>query len=497
MKKRWFFRFWESAVFLVLLVCILSLVSGWVERKASTIEYEPFLQDAQEFDVLFIGDSHMYNSVFPMELWRDYGIASYNIACYGNTIPVSYWSMMNALDYAKPKLMVIGIKDVEKNYKLTGSSGDVHTALDAYPLSRTKVRAIEDLMNDPYAVDDDGNRYIDLKWEYYFKLGKYHSRWSEISKSDIFVEANCQKGAGMVIGVAQPDDYEITDAYAEENGWGYVYLRRMIEECRKRGIEVLLTQLPFPADDDDQRQGNLVGYIAEEYGVNYIDFVNMDQVADYYTDCYDPSSHLNPSGARKTTDYLGQYIMDHYDIPDRSKDPAYAHWELDYDVYEQYKLGHIAAQKKLENVLMLLHDESFSAVVRIKEDSPLYDDDTLMTLMHNIAREHVYEKDLFSKWSGSIFPLEGLDEAAWDAQAYSLIVDRSRGEISEFVGSGQKIGVDASFGFVSDENGEGITLTRQGEEHTYFSGDSGSKPVGVSILVISDRTGMVAAELSF
>lgn len=177
----------SALVFLALLMTTVAFVSRVVERKASRNKLQPYFDHAQEYDVLFIGDSHDLNGIFPMELWRDYGIASYNLASIGNTVPVSYWSMMNALQYAQPKLMVIGVKDVDKHYKLTGSSGDVHTALDAYPLTMTKIRAIEDLMSDPYAMDDAGDYYADLKWEYYFTLGKYHARWNEVTLSLIHI----------------------------------------------------------------------------------------------------------------------------------------------------------------------------------------------------------------------------------------------------------------------------------------------------------------------
>lgn len=47
--------------------------------------------------------------------------------------------------------------------------------------------------------------------------------------------------------------------------------------------------------------------------------------------------------------------------------------------------------------------------------------------MQNIAREHVFEEDLFSKWSNSLFPLERLEEAAENGQSYRLTVNRGTG----------------------------------------------------------------------
>ena len=119
-----------AAVFFLMLAAAVAGVSRIVERKQSRRQFEPFWDRPQELDVLFLGDSHMVNGVFPMELWRDYGLTGYNLSCYGNTLPVTYWIMMNALDYAQPKLIVLGVKDAEKSYKVSGSSGDLHNALD-------------------------------------------------------------------------------------------------------------------------------------------------------------------------------------------------------------------------------------------------------------------------------------------------------------------------------------------------------------------------------
>ena len=47
------------------------------------------------------------------------------------------------------------------------------------------------------------------------------------------------------------------------------------------------------------------------------------------------SHHLNHFGAQKITNHIGKYIKEHYDIPDRRLDPAYAKWNEDYKLYVQ------------------------------------------------------------------------------------------------------------------------------------------------------------------
>ena len=434
MKK--FIRVVQTAAFCMLLFAALVYVSNILERKESVVKYGPLMKAEQDYDVLFVGNSHMVNGVFPMELWHDYGIASYNIAGYGNTLPVSYWAMRNAFDYQKPKLMVIDILDVGKKNKLTGSSGDLHKSLDCYPLGITKIQAVMDLIDDPYAVDDDGNYYVDMKWEYLFPIGKYHSRWNELGQNDFTTQLNRQKGAEAVVAVAKPRDYEILeDGYAtEEDGWGFAYLRRMIEECQAMGIEVLLTYLPHPSSEEQQHEANAVRWITEEYGVNFVDLVYMDQVVDYETDLFDSFSHLNPSGAKKVTDFLGRYITEHYDIPDRRTDEEYQVWHTDYREYVNDKAKAIVNQGKLENVLALLHDNSFDLNLYVAEDSGLYDNEKLMLLLHNIAREHVFEEDEFVKYSSSMFPLSVLDEAAASGDAYFAQLSGPGSPVQEYSG---------------------------------------------------------------
>ncbi len=457
--------FLKAIVFCALTLGMVAGVSRLVERKESIEKMKPFLDRAGEYDVLFLGDSIMNTGVFPMEMWEKYGITGYNIASYGNTLPISYWALQNALDYADPKLVVLDVQGTSKTYKLSGNSSDVHTAFDCYPISRTKIAALDDLMDDPYAVDDSGVAYADMKWEYLFTLGKYHSRWSELTSEDFHPIYNREKGAKSVMAVADVQDYDLIDEYraTEENGqWGFIYLRRIIEDCQKRGIDVLLVHLPYPASEEQQMDANAVYYIAEEYGVDYIDFVSMDQVADYATDCFDAHEHLNPSGARKVSDYLGRYISEHYDIADHRGEEKYAVWETDAQTYREKKLADMGAQADIECVLMLLHDDDFSVEVDIGAGSAFFESEKRMTLMQNIAREHVFEEDLFSKWSNSLFPLERLEEAAENGQSYRLVVNRGTGVILEEVGGVSESGVKVT---VLDRDSGAVLLEKEFDEN--------------------------------
>ncbi len=116
-------------------------------RTDSDYKTDPFLQEDTDVDVLFLGTSHVINGIFPMQLWEDYGITSYNLGGHGITIATSYWILRNAIEVHKPKVAVLDVSLAESEY-LAPSSEWAHDSLDAFPLTKTKIQAVQDLYPD-------------------------------------------------------------------------------------------------------------------------------------------------------------------------------------------------------------------------------------------------------------------------------------------------------------------------------------------------------------
>lgn len=357
-------------VTLALLIAALAGLTRLLERKASYSKYAPFFAQEEDFDVLFMGSSHLLNSVFPMELWKDYGIVSYNFGGHGNQLATSYWVMENALDYTTPKLMVIDCYYLEYEMKTSMNFAQVHLSFDAFPLSRTKIRAAFDLLEDgafheSWTPDMAQRTRLNLLWDY----AVYHDRWNELTEDDLDPAVTVEKGAESRIALCQPNEGAAIPPGSKLEGdtVGVRYLERMILDCQARGIDVLLTYLPFPATEVDLKNAARVQDIARDYGVEYIDFFSLPLLDDA-TDHYDADSHLNPSGARKVTDYLGRYITEHYAIPDRRQDAAYkADWEEAYRAYEDFKGANLKAQEDLDLYLMLLKDAHYDVEIEIND----------------------------------------------------------------------------------------------------------------------------------
>lgn len=383
-----FKRFVSCVILLSMLLVAIFCATNLFEKKDSDTKYNKFFEHSRDFDVLFFGSSHVINGVYPMELWDDYGFTSYNFGGHSSQIATSYWVLKNALDYAKPKVVVIDCFEVSFQQKTSNNFSFVHMALDTFPLSNNKIKAAYDLLDDKemqkkiknYEIEEKEKRTIlGILWDY----SVYHSRWEEIDKADFELTENLEYGAESRICIAQPGTItENSGKKLTEETVGIKYLKKMIEECKTEGIEVILTYLPYPITGEfEWTEINTLYDLSKEYDVDFLDFMSMN-IVDYSTDCCDPSSHLNPSGALKVTNYLGEFLKNNYHIQDHRNNLLYDYWNEDYKKYEKLKNVRLSMVDDLNTYLMLLEDKNYGYIMNIGDNS-IFSDETTIKLLKN------------------------------------------------------------------------------------------------------------------
>lgn len=352
------------------LLCGLSKV---LERKVADIKYTDFLEEEEDFDVLFLGTSHMKYGILPMELWHDYGIVSYNLGTNHQFLPTTYWQMENALEYTSPKLIVIDCFLLSIDEIV---STNAHDSLDAIPFSKTKLDALSDLVGS----GEKGYTYGEFFWNYSI----YHNRWDELTENDFESTDTDTKGGDYIIEIESGPGLEQVprEKKLEGDTNAVIYLEKMIEDCQRRGIEVLLVYMPVLAWEDSPMEANRVYDIAEQYGVNYINFLDTD-IIHYGADCSD-DNHVNLAGTSKVTDYLGQYIMEHYDIADQRENEDFADWNLDYEVYREAVDADRANCESLDYYMLFLHHNDYLTFVEINNPA-IWNDDFYCGLFESLG----------------------------------------------------------------------------------------------------------------
>ena len=150
---------------------------------------------------------------------------------------------------------------------------------------------------------------------------------------------------------------------------------------------MLLTYLPFPATDGHLRESHRVFDYAKKYKVQFLGWEDLRNVVDFDIDFYDSDHHMNYSGGRKISKYIGKYLTEQYKLTDQRKNIQYKHWYDDFCEYKKIRLEVIKKDyKSLKNTLMQLSDRNFSYAVYFPSDR-LYQNKIVMKLLRNIGAD--------------------------------------------------------------------------------------------------------------
>lgn len=412
MKKR-FSRIAGVIAACVITAMLLSSLSVLTVRKEIYKEKGTFLDKAGSCDVIFLGNSRIRDAVFPMEIWGEYGITGYNLGFPGTSPQDSYWTLMNALDYAQPKAVVVDCCHLSSTAEETKPY--VQSAMPVFPFSLTKVKtALELFPLDEFSFDD--------VFSVILPFSLFHSRWAELEAEDFYGDKNDALGACECIGAAMPefDSTPPSDADYTRIEKNLGYMRRIAQVCSERGIKLFFCYTPHPATNTEKWEVSAAEETAAELGVEFINFLETDTV-DYYTDMFDADSHLNISGGRKISHYWGRLLSEEYGLADHRGETGYSSWEADHQEYLGAREQRLAGEVFLEHTLLALSYERYSSLIYIPAGSELFENDQAMRLIENIAGAELPE----------------LRKAAESGEEYMLLTDR--GAASSYEASGSNI----------------------------------------------------------
>ena len=371
--------------------------------KDSEYKYADFFDRADQIDVLFIGSSHVINAINPAVLYGEYGITSYNMGGHGSIMQSTYWELIEALQYCTPKAVVVDTYMLQKDYKYldemyedstdedrASSVAQLHLNMDCWPLDKLKVAAINDLIHDE-----------EIKKQFLVPFYIYHHRWDVLKSNDYKTlmgdgDRNKYFGAEMRYGIElTPGIYGDPE---DSNGLGghtigEEYLRKIIDECQRKGIDVYVTFLTCSASVDDKRAIDSARIICDQYDVPFVNMQDMG-VVDLYTDLND-TGHMNANGAIKATKCLGQILADSGDYTDHREDPAYGYWQerADQFYHEIYDIA-VTSDSVYQQLNYLAGAGDVSTILYINDGSQAFGDSEMRTLIHNfIVTSTIYHTD--------------------------------------------------------------------------------------------------------
>lgn len=323
-------RLIKVILFLTGFIGLSFLISYMLTPKRSTPESGISYPSARGFygepentiDVVVLGNSGAYSGFSPMELWHNFGYASY-VSCEGNqNLGESINIFEEILQKQKPKLLIIDV--------------------DCFWQSKNEIKRIE----------TNVKSYIYR----YFPMYKYHDRWKTVKLDEMFAKKQYNyrtstKGQYLSRNVKVPSKefvMEKTDKVEKVPRSSVAFMKILLNKCEENDIEVLLIDIPAMHTWNYEKH-NGVEEFAKEYGLNFLDLslvTDKKYAINWKKDSRDGGRHLNSFGARKCTKYIGEFIKDNYNLEDKRGDEAYASWDEDYKEYRKFmKKGRKKASK--------------------------------------------------------------------------------------------------------------------------------------------------------
>lgn len=324
MKKKQAVR---AALFLALLAVVLMIVNHifvpkWLRGTSATSMADEFYDTKRDtVELGIVGSSQLVFGISSGRLLSRYGISTFS-CCTGEQPVLCSLFYLKELD--KRQRVKVVIYDTSMLYEKEEETR-FRNVLDPAPMSINKLELILERSKSEDASDI---------FSYFIPLLNYHTRWTKLKaqdfhyrniKEDMFwgnvyaekVRPNVSYEEVCVDGNA-PDETVQMDA--DE----LAAFRELVAYCREHDIELVLVKTPKLTWESAKTIGCQA--LADEYGLDYFDFNTgalLQEIGFDVSNDMSDREHMNVRGTDKMTDYMGEYLLTHYEFEDFRENPDF------------------------------------------------------------------------------------------------------------------------------------------------------------------------------
>ena len=326
----------RAVLFLLGFIFILRTVTYIVRTSGDTKDrFSGFYAEKENtIDVILTGSSPVYPYYSAPKLYGELGIAGYPLSSNNQRPKAIKYLLKEAQKTQDPSLFIIELRmfsmpDEEWEDTMAFTRG----VTDNLKYSVNRIQAINAL------VSDKSQRHT-----YYFDIFKYHSNWKMLFLPSQLAHWRYESQSGLKgleiktgVGPVEHQDVSGVTAVGEMQDKQYAVLMDLLEYLDETGIETLFILSPYEMDAAEKEIYNFIIPIIEAAGYPVLDINDhLDEVGiDFTVDFYDYGSHVNALGEAKCTAYLGAYLDEHYDLPDRRGQEEYESWDEAYQLYQE------------------------------------------------------------------------------------------------------------------------------------------------------------------
>lgn len=266
-----------------------------------TATYDILQEKNDTIDVITAGDSLIYSSINPMQIWNDYGYSVYDCAEPAQLISDTYKNLQVAVESQHPKIVFMEANVLFRDPK---KKAWYHRG----------IKKIQNLV----------------------PIYKHHNNWKKLLFASDNDWINVNKGYKYIKKVVGSTNYDYMEYSPDRRKFpkgNIEYFKKILKLCEDNDIKFVLISTPSQVSYNYPRL-KTVEALAEELNFEYIDLNYGNPLnIDWTVETKDAGGHLNYLGAQKVSAYLGEYIKNTNLVQDHREEEEYTSWNEAYKIF--------------------------------------------------------------------------------------------------------------------------------------------------------------------
>lgn len=352
-----------AAVFLIALTVVYRVLS-WKDTMGEYLSSVRALYATENdlIDVLFVGSSHCYAGINPDVLWRDYGIAGFDMAISGQDRSAADHYIREALKTQSPRVVAV---DLLATLYDEGLVSNAYRSMLPMKTGLNQLQMVLAETKDPSARAD----YL-LKWPV------IHGRYRELAAYDFrenpvntYGRGYCYRFASVPVDY-HPEVHESREAVPVSEA-NRAWVDGLHALSQKEGFALVFLQIPHEMEMSEKEIYNgVIEYIrGQDVPVLEENVLYGGAELNIGWDFMD-AGHLNAGGGEKLSDYLGGWLKEEYALPDRRGDERYWQWDESLTYAEHLYLSEeLSASEDCDGVFASIEGKD-GLVILIRTEDP-------------------------------------------------------------------------------------------------------------------------------
>lgn len=323
-----------TAIFLAVLLPVSYMVrtNGDVKERFAGF----YAEKEDTLDVIMIGSSPVFPYYAAPKLWGETGIAMYPLSSNMQRPVAMRYLVEEAEKTQSPQLYIFEMRMYTiEDQGLLENMAYTRGVTDNMKYSPHRIRTIQAMVPE----DDEEGRLT-----YYLDIMKYHTNWKMLAlpsewKNMFYHHESPLKGYTLKdeVGPQPMPDCGKAQGTKPIPAEQEAYLRELLLFLEKGNREALFLVSPYGVSLEEQQMFNYMEEITTSYGYPFLNMNNYyEEIGIVFEEDYaDYGSHTNAIGAEKCTEFLKQYLTQHYDFADKRGDGRYESWNEAYTLWQE------------------------------------------------------------------------------------------------------------------------------------------------------------------